>query len=152
MAISPTDLFSILNELIQTCKDGQEGFLTAAENVSDTTLREIFNRYSQQRAKFAGELQNEMHALGDANPEQSSSLAGTLHRGWINIKSAIANRDSHTILQECERGEDAAVAHYRDVLGEELPANIRAIVQRQFAEIFAAYEQVKQLRNGTKPA
>ena len=45
------------------------------------------------------------HGLGDHNPENASSVAGTLHRGWINLKTAIGGRGRHAILAECERGE-----------------------------------------------
>ena len=38
-----SDLRLTLNELIQTCRDGQEGFLTAAENVDDAEAKRVFN-------------------------------------------------------------------------------------------------------------
>jgi hypothetical protein len=36
---SNTELRSLLNNLIQTCRDGQEGYLTAAENVEGDVLK-----------------------------------------------------------------------------------------------------------------
>ena len=127
---SNSDLRSTLNHLIQTCRDGQEGFLTAAENVQGDELRRLFNECSLQRAKFTGELQTAAHGLGDSNPENASSVSGTLHRGWINLKTAIGGRDQHAILAECERGEDIAVAEHKKALALELPRDIREIVQK----------------------
>src|SRR4029078_8704180 len=49
---------STLNGLIETLKDGQEGFRQASEAVKDCQLKMLFGEYSLQRAKFAGELQN----------------------------------------------------------------------------------------------
>src|SRR5947209_19009541 len=110
-------MISTLNSLIETLKDGQEGFRQASEAVKDPTLKSLFNEYSLQRAKFAGELQNEVvRSLGDAKPEESSSTAGALHRAWINLKSALTAGDDHAILAECERGEDSAVNEYRKAL------------------------------------
>jgi uncharacterized protein (TIGR02284 family) len=144
---SNSELRSTLNHLIQTCRDGQEGFLTAAENVRGDELKRLFNECSLQRAKFTGELQSAAHGLGDSNPETSSSVSGTLHRGWINLKTAIGGRDQQAILAECERGEDIAVSEYRKALALELPANIRDIIQHQHAAVLATHDRVKELRD-----
>lgn len=140
-----TSLRCILNHLIQTCKDGQEGYLTAAENVADTDVKRFFNECSLQRAKFAGELQTLAHELGDSNPEYASSVSGALHRGWINLKSAIMSGDTHAVLLECERGESNAVSEFNKVLALELPRNVREIVSKQCVAIAAAHQRVRAL-------
>jgi uncharacterized protein (TIGR02284 family) len=145
------NLRSILNDLIQTCKDGQEGYLTAAENVSDEEVRKFFNQCSLHRAKFAGELQSLAHELGDSNPEYASSVAGAIHRGWINLKSAIANREAHAILRECERGESCAVEEYDKALQLALPANIRETIFRQCTAIRADHDHVSTLADSAAP-
>ena len=86
--VSNDKSISVLNDLIETCKNGQEGFRQASEAVKDSHLKMIFGQFSQQRAQFAGELQQEVMRLG-GDPEKSGSVAATLHRGWINLKSAI---------------------------------------------------------------
>ena len=147
-----SDLRLTLNELIQTCRDGQEGFLTAAENVNDAEARKLFNTYSLQRAKFTGELQSASHSLGDHKPENASSAGGVLHRGWINLKTVFAGRDTHGILVECERGEDSAVSEYKKALDLDLPANLREIIERQGTAIKAAHDRIKELRDAAMPA
>lgn len=146
-----TDLRSLLNDLIQTCKDGQEGYLTAAENVADEEVKEFCNQCSLQRAKFAGELQSLAHELGDSNPEYASSVAGALHRGWINLKSAIANREAHAILRECERGECCAAENYQKVLDHALPAPIEETVLRHATAIHVAHERARALADAAAP-
>jgi uncharacterized protein (TIGR02284 family) len=145
------ETISTINSLIETLKDGQEGFRQAAEAVQDPELRSLFNEYSLQRSRFAGELQNEAISLGESKPEDSSSTAGALHRTWINLKSAITSKDDHAILAECERGEDSAVKEYRDAMEkEELSSPVRDIVSRQFTEVKSAHDRIKQLRDATK--
>ena len=145
-------MVSTLNSLIETLKDGQEGFRQASEAVKDSSLKSLFNEYSLQRAKFAGELQNEViRSLGDNKPEETSSTAGALHRAWINLKSALSAGDDHAILAECERGEDSAVAEYRKAMEEEnLSSPLRDLISRQFTEVKAAHDRVKALRDQTK--
>src|SRR5918911_2826224 len=116
------EIISTINSLIETLKDGQEGFKQAAEAVGDTDLKSLFYEFSQQRARFASELQNEALRLGENEPEESSSTAGAMHRAWINIKSAVTSGDDHTILAECERGEDSAVEENEEALRADLPA------------------------------
>lgn len=138
-----------INDLIETLKDGQEGFKSAAEGVQNPSLRSQFTEYSNQRAQFAGELQELARTLGDPSPEDSSSVASSIHRGWIDLKSAITGKNDHSILAECERGEDAAVAAYRDAVTAQLPASALSIVQRQAEAIKAVHDRVRALRDST---
>jgi len=141
------EIVSTLNNLIETLKDGQEGFKQSASGVDDPQLKTIFDTLSLQRSKFAGELQGEVIKLGEPEPEDSSSATGAMHRTWINIKSAVTNRDRHAILAEAERGEDSAVDAYKDALEENLPAPIKDIVTRQAAEVKTAHDKIRNLRD-----
>lgn len=143
-------LASILNSLIETCRDGHEGFRVAAEDVRNSELKTLFTEYSQQRARFIDELQSIVRGLGEES-EKSSSVAGAMHRGWINIKSVLASGDEHAILAECERGEDSAVEEYQEALAsEDLPPHIRDIIQRQSVAVQAAHDRVRDLRDAMK--
>ncbi|MEO6872263.1 MAG: PA2169 family four-helix-bundle protein [Chthoniobacterales bacterium] len=141
------EIISTLNSLIETLKDGQEGFKQSAEGVDDTQLKSTFDQLSLQRSKFAGELQNEVVKLGEPDPEDSSSASGAMHRTWINIKSAVTSRDRHAILAEAERGEDSAVAAYKKAMEQDLSAPIRDIVSRQQTEVKAAHDKIRGLRD-----
>ena len=139
---------SLLNDLIQTLKDGQAGFKAAADDVDSSSIRKVFHGFVLQRSKFAGELQALVQSLGESDPQASGSVSGALHRGWIDLKAALTSKDEHAILAECERGEDSAVEHYREVLDlAGLPADVREVVARQFVEIKAAHDQVRNLRD-----
>ena len=144
------NVISVLNNLIETCKDGQNGFQTAAEGVKRSELKTLFGQYSQQRAQFAGELQNEVLRLG-GDPAETGSVAATLHRGWINIKSAVTGEDENAILAEAERGEDMAVANYKDALADaNLPSDVRAIIERQAAQVKDAHDRIRNLERATE--
>jgi uncharacterized protein (TIGR02284 family) len=146
MGMNQADTISILNRLIETLKDGQHGFHVAAQDVKDSGLKTLFEKFSLQRSQFAGELQQEAVRLGEKEPEETSSVAGALHRGWINLKAALAGGDEHALLSECERGEDSAVSTFQEALEKALPENIREIVDRQYRAVKAAHDQVRDLR------
>lgn len=140
------DIVSTLNDLIQICKDGEEGFRTCAEHTTDSTLRSYFNNRAQSCAASAAELQSQVLLFGE-EAETSSSFSGTLHRGWVNFRAMISGRDDEAILDECERGEDAALRAYRDALQRDLPPNVRSIVLRQYEGAQKNHDEVKALRN-----
>jgi uncharacterized protein (TIGR02284 family) len=139
-------VITTLNNLIETCKDGQEGFQQAAEGVKDSSLKSLFYEYSQQRSQFVGELQGLVRELG-GDPETSSSVAGALHRGWINIKSAVTGQDDAAILNECERGEDVAKSAYKDALAADLPSNVTSVIQQQATLVQQAHDRIRGLRD-----
>jgi uncharacterized protein (TIGR02284 family) len=148
MAIDNDDVISTLNNLIETCKDGQNGFQTAADGVKSSDLKTLFLGYAQQRAQFAGELQNEVLRLG-GDPEKTGSVAASIHRGWIDIKSAVTGEDEGAVIAECERGEDSAVSNYKDALSENLPENIRSIVQTQYVQVQEAHDRIRSLERAS---
>ena len=143
------DTISTLNDLIETCKDGEEGFRTCAEDVMGLQLKQMFTTRSQRCASAARELQELVRSLG-GNPEQHSSLGATLHRRWVDIKSAILGKDNEAVLNECERGEDMALRSYRNALAKELPMPIRLVVERQYQGVLQNHDEVKALRDQAK--
>lgn len=142
-----TNAISTLNTLIETCKDGEQGFRTAADAVKDQQTKSLFAEYAAQRAEMARELQQEVRTLG-GDPERSGSVAGSAHRGWMNIKSAVT-RDDASIVAEAERGEDAARKAYEDAFAEGgLPPTTAAVVRRQAERVRAAHDRVRSLEKG----
>ena len=144
MANSMSEILSTLNDLIETCKDSQEGFHSAAEKLKDPEIHTLFLKFYLQRSEFAGELQAEVTRLG-GEPATSGSTAGAIHRGWIGLKTALAADSDHAILEEAERGEDAAMKNYIEVLRKGLPSDLESIVSRQFREIQQAHRTIREL-------
>jgi uncharacterized protein (TIGR02284 family) len=139
------DVISTLNELIQTCKDGEQGFTTAADGVSDPDLKRLFMTYAEQRGRFASELQAEVARLG-GDPERKGSVVASLHRGWMNLKAAVTGNDDEAVIAAAETGEDVAKESYDKALRESLPADVREIVQRQYSGIREAHDRVRFLK------
>ena len=146
MATTNDECISALNDLIETCKDGANGFKEAADGVTDADVTALFLQYATQRETFASELQSEVTKLG-GDPETSGSTAASLHRGWMNIKSAVVGNDRKAILQECERGEDSAKAAYEKAMKCQLPADVATTVSRQNAAVQEAHDRIKALRD-----
>jgi uncharacterized protein (TIGR02284 family) len=139
------EVISVLNNLIETCKDGEEGFRTAGDAIENPDVRTLFHMYAQQRAHFASELFNEVLRRG-GEPADSGHLTASLHRGWMDLKAAITGKNEAAIIDECERGEDVALEAYREALKEHLPADLMSMVEEQFSEIRHSHETVRGLK------
>ena len=142
---------STLNDLIEICRDGQNGFKEAAENVKSPDLKTFLNQIATERAQFVNQLQLEVRTLG-GDPQKSGSATAAMHRAWIDIKGTLTGKDDHSILSECERGEDSAIEAYKDALKLDLPPNIRSTVERQFQSIKLVHDRVKQMRDSKAAA
>jgi uncharacterized protein (TIGR02284 family) len=140
------NITSILNDLVETSKDGEKGFRAAAEDTKTAELKAVFLRRAQDCATGAADLQQRVTRLG-GDPEESGSVAGAVHRGWVNLKAAVSGRTDLAILEECERGEDVAKARYRKALEVTLPEDIRVVVQRQYDGVMRNHDQIRDLRD-----
>ena len=147
MTMDKDDVIDTLNDLIETCKDGEEGFRTCADVIKRPDLKPLFTRAAQRCAEAARELQAQVQQLG-GKPEREGSFAGSAHRRWVDIKSAITGKDDKAVLSECERGEDVAKDSYQKALKKDLPANIRAIVERQYQGVLEHHDAVRALERG----
>ena len=92
------EAISTINGLIETLKDGEKGFKEASEAVKDPQLKSLFQQYSQQRHRFASELQAQAQNLGEAKPEKTSSTAGAMHRAWIKDRKSTRLNSSHEFV------------------------------------------------------
>ncbi len=146
MSTTNDDAISVLNDLIETCKDGEQGFREAAEHVPNSDLKTLFNTYSQQRAQYGGELANEVLRRG-GEPATSGHVSAAFHRGWLNLKQAVAGKEEVAIIDECERGEDAAKANYEAALKKTIPSDLLSIVQTQYAGVREAHDRIRNMKH-----
>jgi len=144
MATDNNAVISVLNDLIETSKDGANGFRTAADAVQSAEAKALFLSRVQLIERAAAELQAEVRRLG-GDPERTGSVAATLHRGWIDLKSAVTGKSDAAIITECERGEEVAVKNYEDALEKDLPADVRDLVERQYRGTVQNLERVRAL-------
>jgi uncharacterized protein (TIGR02284 family) len=140
---------STLHHLIETCRDGQNGFETASKAIKDTSLQAELTQYSMQRQRFASDLELALDAMGDPSKE-GGSISGALHRGWINLKAAVASNDRHAVLAECERGEDSAVKAYREATSVALSPGLETLIESQYEQVQRVHDRVKELRDASE--
>ena len=142
------DVISTLNDLIETSRDGEEGFRQCADTVKNPNLKAFFEQKSERCHEAVVQLRQIVREMG-GNPETSSSMSGTVHRFWVSLRSSISGMSDHAILDECERGEDVAKRSYEKALAQDLPGDVKRVIERQYAEVKANHDKVRAMRNAT---
>lgn len=141
------DTIDTLNDLIETSKDGETGFRNAYEHAQAPELKQVFLARAEDCRNAVTELQGLVSRLG-GTPEDSGTLTEAMHRGWASTKGALTGYTSLSLLEETERGEDVALDRYRKALAEEdLPSDVRAIVERQYEGAKRNHMQIRTLRD-----
>ncbi|TPG61733.1 PA2169 family four-helix-bundle protein [Hymenobacter nivis] len=143
---------ALLNELVETLKDGQKGYADAMTDVEDASLKDTFKHLAVQRAGYITEIEDQMFKL-DLHPktDEGSSVTGTIHRAWIDLKAAITSKDNHAVLAECERGEDYAKKAYATALkAQDLPSALKSVLEKQSQGINEAHDKIRGLRDSSK--
>ena len=152
------DLIETLNDLVQINTDRTKGFENALKQLQEEGVQEeataaglknLFLSYIDQSRRFKMELAKEVEVLG-SDIETDTSTSGKIHRAWIDLKTTFTGHSTHSILEECEFGEDAILKAYDYALEENIPAYIRDMLNDQLAELTEAHDEIKALRDSTE--
>jgi uncharacterized protein (TIGR02284 family) len=143
---STEQVIETLNDLLENAKDGELGFREAAEHTSTPDFAALFGLRAESCRRAAAELREQIQRLG-GKPDTGGSVTGAAHRVWVHIRGLFGGASDETMLVECERGEDAAVARYRKALKQNLPRDIHAMVLRQFEGAQRNHDMIKSLRD-----
>lgn len=144
------DVIKHLNELIETSRDGENGFQQCSEKANDPKLKTFFGERATECRTGTAELSRLVTQYG-GEPDQTGSVAAAAHRAWISVREGVTHSDA-SLLSECERGQDRAVAAWRKALEAPLPDDVRTVVQQQMQGVQRNHDQVKALRDQYKAA
>ncbi|MEJ5090498.1 PA2169 family four-helix-bundle protein [Sphingobacterium faecium] len=142
----------IINDLIKINNDRIEGYKTAsdlANNMGVDSLGSIFGKYMQQSKQFIEELTPYVKLEGE-EPTESTMMSGKLFRLWMNVKVNISGNDKRSLLESCEKGEDAFKETYKNTLEEDadqLSIEVKNMVLNQLGKQLAAHNDIKMLRD-----
>ena len=124
------EVVDVINDLIECCRDGEYGHRLCAQHTQNSELKQLLSEQSQAHQQHASELMDCIRSLG-GQIDDGGSLMGSMHRGWVSVKGALAGYSDRALLAEAQRGEEAALARYQQALDDPLPAPVRDLVQRQ---------------------
>ena len=107
-------LIDDLNEVLTRAFDAKDGYHEVYNATDSIRLKKAFHKLESQRAQFIIDLRNEITLLG-GEPVDSGSIAGGLHRTWLQFKSDITDQTDEVVIEECIRGEESAIESYEEL-------------------------------------
>lgn len=136
-----------LENVLERNIDAQKGYEKASENAESKSLRSFFLKKSNDRKEFNQELKSDIHAaFGEL--EKDGSLKGTLHRTWMDVKNLLSADNDEAMLEECIRGDKAAIEEYSEILEDtELPVKLSATIRNQMLQLRTDLNQVSKLED-----
>ena len=143
---------SALNDLIKINNDRIAGYQKAIEGTEDISLKTVFEGYADQSRGYVNELNDYIHQLGGA-PTDGTTFSGKFYHAWMDVKSAFAKKDAHSVLSDCEYGEDVAKGAYRKALDDkELiweDEKVLTLLNSHMNGLKIAHDAIKALRDST---
>jgi uncharacterized protein (TIGR02284 family) len=146
MTASPRE---VLNSLIETCKDGERGLLHAAELVTDPALKTFFTDTAHRRAELAAQLVPHAQRLGGTDTADGTAGA-TLHRKWMDVRSALSGHDDRAVVVEAQRGDSITVQAFKSAVEGALPATVRDLIEQAYDDVAASHLRFTDLNGATQ--
>lgn len=128
---------SVLDHLLVLCTDGAAGYRKAASLVTNERVRHLLEDNAILREEVASVIGYTLAGLGHPRAEHGS-LAGALHRRWIDTIALVEPGDTGALLRACALGERETIAAFSSALGCTLPDDVRGAVQSQLGRVLAA--------------
>jgi uncharacterized protein (TIGR02284 family) len=147
-------VIEVLNDLIRVNNDRIEGYEKEAheEKNSDPDIRSSFYQMATEGRSFVNELHAEVLRHGGA-PVTKTTISGKLYLFWLdlsaNFTAGYTGSDMFAILTACEAGEEAVQRVYAEALesGNDLPDNIRILIERQQFILRNDQDQIRRYRD-----
>ncbi len=143
------ETIEVLNDLIAINNDRIVGYEKAIGELKDEDqdLKTLFAGMIDESRQAKMDLGKEVQVLG-GEMEMGTTTSGKIYRGWMDVKAIFTGHDRHTVLANCERGEDAAQDAYNTALEDQnLPAFLRELVEKQQVTLKSSHDEIKALRD-----
>jgi len=143
------EVIEVLNDLVMINNDRISGYQRAVKELKndDDDLKSLFDQMIVESQQIKSDLTHEIQVLhGDV--EQGTTEMGKIYRAWMDVKAVFTGESRHTVLSNCEAGEDAAQKAYKKALEtERLPSFLRDLLSRQQSTLRNSHDEIRDLRN-----
>lgn len=126
------EIKNLLKNMISASREDESEYRNCAGEALSDELCEMLGERAERAAIYRRELDALLREMGGG-----TAALQVVHgrRGPAWRACGRASVSDETLLMECERKEDELLVRYRDVLEEDLPANVRRVFERQFAAL-----------------
>jgi uncharacterized protein (TIGR02284 family) len=135
---------SLLNHLIEMCRDEARTLRFAAEHVEDPGVHAIFEQLAADRGRFADDLLRHAQRLGGADAHDGTTR-GALHQQWLAFKHALVGSSEKTMIAEAANVEHQTLVTFEQALADLLPPTARDLVEQQCAQVRQGHQRMRSM-------
>jgi uncharacterized protein (TIGR02284 family) len=146
MATASERITDVLRELTEFINDRREGYERAAKESKNPDFQAYYRDLANQSQDWASDL-NQITQQYGGRAETDTTVKGKFYRGWMDVKAALTGNDEKAIIDNNLYGEEWALKAYNDALdNNELPMDIRQLVERQRQSSQQTYNRLQQMK------
>lgn len=142
--MSRSSWIATIEKLIETCKDGENGYREAARDARDPDLKQFLEEQSETRARFAQQLRNELSRM--IGTQSHGSAAGAMHRRLMALLTSFGGNE-RMLMSSVEQAERMALESYHAALESPMPPQIENMLRCQAESIRRALEKAMDWRH-----
>jgi uncharacterized protein (TIGR02284 family) len=120
-----------LSSLVQLDIDAVHAYELAITNIEPLNVREQLTQFKNDHHRHIGELSTAIRQYGEQPPSYSPDFKGFLIQGFTAIRSATGTEGA---LKAMKTNEELTNRTYLKALGRGFPPDVRAIVERNYAD------------------
>jgi len=109
------ELVENLQNILEKNYDAEAGYKKIMLKAEGNALKKWLQERAAERSNFATEIDEQLRLINE-QPIKDGSLKATVHRAWIDVKTALSLDTDESILEECIRGENESISQYESVL------------------------------------
>ncbi|MGF1503766.1 MAG: PA2169 family four-helix-bundle protein [Chloroflexi bacterium] len=147
---NPDQVITDLNKLMTLNLESVEGYDNVLNDMDEhMVLTDTLREFRASHESMALALRTEIISRGgDPDRVTGWDVLADLHQTWIDIKQAVADNNTSSILAECSTGESTARSVYENVLEQEyIPDALRVMLTAQLEDIREMENRVEELED-----
>lgn len=140
-----------LNDLIEIARDGSDFYTEAASKVDNPELASLFTRMAGHKREIMNGLSADVAAIG-GEPADSGTMAGSMRKGYANLRAALGNKD-YAYVAELEELEDRLLEAFRETIqDDDTPAAAKAAAQKYMPQVQECHDIMRNRKVALKDA
>lgn len=138
-----------LNEMIEVLDDARSFYEDAAANTARADLKQMFEHMTRTKTAIVNDLKNKVVTVGE-KPSEHGSFAGTLRKGWGELRAKMASDTPGEYVVQLEEFEDRILHAFRDAVADSDDADVKQIAQKYMPEITRDHDAMRDLKHSVQ--
>lgn len=133
-----------LDAAVKTLQNGVRGYHAAAERVEDVELAERMRELSRSRSEVLARVVRIATDETAYEPQDSDgTIPGTLHRGWLAVKSIVGGDES--VIETAKTGEDEAISDLENAIASSTSEAVKDALRAALDDVRIARDSLEAL-------